>query len=128
MATRARPTPPAGPRPQVRLRLRVVVGDVVAIGPGKVELLEAVAEHGSISAAARSMKMSYRRAWMLLDELNRALGEPAIATVHGGPQGGGASLTPTGQAVIAHYRRIESLAVAAGAAPIAALLALLRAG
>lgn len=127
MATRARPIPPAGPRPQVRLRLRVVVGGVVAIGPGKVELLEAVAEHGSISAAARSMKMSYRRAWMLLDELNRALGEPAIATAHGGPQGGGATLTPTGEAVIAHYRRIESLAAAAGAAPIAALLALLRA-
>jgi len=130
MATRAPSavtTATAGGRaPQVRLRLRVVVDEVVAIGPGKVALLEAVAEHGSISAAARSLEMSYRRAWLLLDELNRALRSPAIVTAHGGERGGGARLTATGESVIALYRRIEARALAAGAPQIGQLLDLLR--
>ncbi|MEO8081246.1 MAG: LysR family transcriptional regulator [Caldimonas sp.] len=108
------------------MRLRVVVDDVVAIGPGKVALLEAVEAHGSISAAARSLEMSYRRAWMLLDELNRALEHPAIVTAHGGDRGGGARLTPAGEAVIRHYRQIEASALASAAPQIRRLLTLLR--
>lgn len=106
--------------------MRVRVGEVVAIGPGKVSLLEAVAEHGSISAAAKSLAMSYRRAWLLLDELNRSLKRPAIETAQGGKRGGGARLTPTGEAVIRHYRAAETQALAAGRQQLAKLLALMR--
>ena len=110
----------------VRLRMRVRIGDVVAIGPGKVELLEAVARHGSIAAAARSLAMSYRRAWLLLDELNRSLRRPAIETAQGGPQGGGARLSATGEAVVRHYREAERVALVAGRPHLARLLRLLR--
>ena len=120
------PGKPRRPPPVVRLRLRVSVGDVVAIGPGKVSLIEAVAEHGSISAAARSIEMSYRRAWMLLDELNRSLKRPAIETAQGGERGGGARLTPTGVAVIRHYREAEQVALAAGRPHLTRLMALMR--
>ncbi|MGZ5129695.1 MAG: winged helix-turn-helix domain-containing protein [Caldimonas sp.] len=105
--------------------MRVRIGEVVAIGPGKVSLLEAVAEHGSISAAARSLEMSYRRAWMLLDELNRSLKRPAIETAQGGERGGGARLTATGEAVIRHYREAERVALSAGRPQLASLLRLL---
>ena len=81
------------PTPQLQLRIRVRVGDVVAVGPGKIALLAAVREHGSISAAARSLDMSYRRAWLLLDELNRSLATPATVTAQGGRRGGGALVT-----------------------------------
>ena len=120
------PGKPRRPPPVVRLRLRVSVGEVVAIGPGKVSLLEAVAEHGSISAAARSIEMSYRRAWMLLDELNRSLKRPAIETAQGGERGGGARLTPTGEAIIRHYREAEQVALAAGRPHLIKLMALMR--
>ena len=92
----------------------------------KVSLLEAVDEHGSISAAARSIEMSYRRAWMLLDELNRSLTRPAIETAQGGQRGGGARLTPTGEAVIRHYREAERVALAAGRMHLTKLMALMR--
>ncbi len=108
------------------MRLRVIIDGVVAVGPGKVDLLEAVAAHGSISAAARSLDMSYRRAWLLLDELNRALAHPAITTAHGGARGGGARLTANGEAVVRTYREIEARAYSAGAAQIGQLLAMLR--
>lgn len=112
--------------PVVRLRIRVTVGEQIAIGPGKVELLEAVASEGSISAAARHMGMSYRRAWMLLDELNRSLKLPATLTVQGGDRGGGARLTRNGEQVIRRYRQAEADALAAGDAELRALKALLR--
>ena len=111
--------------PTVRFRMRVTLGDQVAIGPGKVELLEAIREHGSISAAARSMDMSYRRAWVLLDETNRALKSPATTTAQGGKSGGGAKLTPTGEKIVALYRDIEKVSAAASARQLAALLRLL---
>ena len=110
---------------QLQLRLRVRVGDVVAIGPGKIALLAAVREHGSISAAARSLAMSYRRAWLLLDELDRSLATPAIVTAQGGRRGGGASVTASGDALIELYRRIERDALAATRADTARLLKLL---
>ncbi len=110
----------------VRLRTRVTIGEQVAIGPGKVELLEAVASEGSISAAARSIGMSYKRAWLLIDELNRGLREPATETAQGGERGGGARLTRCGEQVVRHYRQAEADAMRAGAPQMRRLLALLR--
>jgi len=110
------------PAPQLQLRIRVRVGDVVAVGPGKIALLGAVREHGSISAAARSLDMSYRRAWLLLDELNRSLASPATVTAQGGRRGGGAQVTASGEALLALYRRIEDDALAATRRDAARLL------
>lgn len=78
------------------------------IGPGKIALLEQIARSGSISAAGRSLGMSYRRAWLLVEELNRLFKEPLVATQLGGVGGGGAALTPLGRSVIDHYRAIEA--------------------
>ena len=80
------------------------------IGPGKVGLLEAIGETGSITASARKLGMSYRRAWLLVDETNRCLVRPAVATTTGGPHGGGASLTRTGVELVLRYRALERLA------------------
>lgn len=118
-----RPRPPA---PMARLRLRITVDEVIAIGPGKVDLLEAVQAQGSISGAARSLGMSYRRAWLLLSALNQSLKTPAFVTSQGGEQGGGAHLTATGEALIRHYRAFEAQALAAGAPQMAQLLKLLK--
>ena len=87
-----------------------MVGDVIAIGPGKISLLEAIARTGSITSAARELGMSYRRAWLLLDELNRSLSKPAADSAMGGRRGGGTALTDTGRRLIAIYRRIETVA------------------
>ena len=106
-----------------RLTLRLDFGPGQAIGHGKIRLLEAVRDHGSISAAGRTMGMSYRRAWLLVDALNRMFGEPVIETKHGGTAGGGAELTPLGHRVVQHYRAIEAKAHAAGADDLAALAA-----
>lgn len=111
--------------PTVRFRMRITVGEQVAIGPGKIELLEAIREHGSISAAARAMDMSYRRAWVLLDETNRSLKTPATTAAQGGQQGGGTALTPTGEKIVALYRAIEQNAAQANAAPLGTLRRLL---
>jgi molybdate transport system regulatory protein len=106
-----------------RLTLRLDFGPGQAVGHGKIRLLEAVRDHGSISAAGRSMGMSYRRAWLLIDELNGLFEEPVIETKHGGPGGGGAELTPFGHRVVQQYRAIESKAQVAAAADLAALAA-----
>ena len=104
-----------------RLTLRIDLSDQGAIGPGKVRLLELVGESGSISAAGRAMKMSYRRAWMLIDELNRCFRSPVVETQLGGARGGGAVLTSLGHDLIARYRMIERAATKASAADLAAL-------
>lgn len=109
-----------------RFRLRLYQGEAIAVGPGKVALLEAIEQEGSISGAARVLGMSYRRAWLLVEQLNAALREPAVITATGGAGGGGASLSPTGRAVVAHYRGIEQVASKAAATDIKALQALLR--
>jgi molybdate transport system regulatory protein len=106
-----------------RLTLRLDFGPGEAIGHGKIRLLEAVRDHGSIAAAGRAMGMSYRRAWMLIDELNRIFGEPVVETKQGGPAGGGASLSPLGHRVVHHYRAIEAKAQAAAAGELAELAA-----
>lgn len=117
----------AGAQPRARFRLRVTAGDVIAIGPGKISLLEAIEQAGSITAAAKQLDMSYRRAWLLLDELNRSLRLPAVDSAKGGSAGGGSQLTDTGRALISLYRRIEATAVAANKADLRKLLALLSA-
>ncbi|RZL93579.1 MAG: LysR family transcriptional regulator [Variovorax sp.] len=110
---------------KVQFRLRIYRDDSIAIGPGKIALLEAIAETGSISAAGRQLGMSYRRAWMLIDEMNRALSAPAVVTAAGGAHGGGTALTPVGEQIVQHYRAIESTARVAAAADITALTRLL---
>lgn len=108
-------------RREHRLSIRVDLAGGVRIGPGKVALLEQIGRTGSISAAGRALRMSYRRAWDLVEELNRSLGCPVVTTTAGGPGGGGASLTPTGEAVVGEYRAIETAARSAARRHIAAL-------
>lgn len=91
-----------------RLSIRIDLASGDRIGPGKIELLEAIAKAGSISAAARALDMSYRRAWLLVEEINLALREPAVAAATGGQHGGGAALTPIGERIIELYRTIEN--------------------
>ena len=93
-------------------RLRILVGQATALGPGKANLLEAIDDTGSISAAARQMGMSYRRAWNLVSSMNRDFVETIIETKPGGKGGGGASVTELGKEVIQRYRDIEELALA----------------
>jgi molybdate transport system regulatory protein len=104
-----------------RLTLRIDFDHDRAIGPGKIKLLEMIDQHGSISAAGRQLGMSYRRAWVLVDNLNRCFRAPVVASQTGGQHGGGASLTEFGHAVVDHYRAVESAAQRAGAAHIDAL-------
>jgi molybdate transport system regulatory protein len=104
-----------------RLTLRIDFDEHRAIGPGKVKLLELIDALGSISAAGRQMGMSYRRAWLLVDSLNRCFREPLVASHAGGAHGGGAALTPLGISVMRHYRAVEVAAHAVGKAHIDAL-------
>ncbi len=113
-------------KPEVRFRMRIRHADAVAIGPGKIDLLEAVREHGSISAAARSLGMSYRRAWLLIDELNKTLKSPATSSETGGTAGGGCVLTPVGEKIVRLYRDIETEAANACAGQISALTKLIK--
>jgi molybdate transport system regulatory protein len=92
------------------LSIRVDLASGLRIGPGKIMLLEAIRSTGSISAAARSLGMSYRRAWLLVEDLNNGLREPVVTTESGGRRGGGATLTTVGGRVIELYREIESQA------------------
>ncbi|GAP34981.1 winged helix-turn-helix domain-containing protein [Piscinibacter sakaiensis] len=117
--TEARPS-----RPTARFRLRVTVGDAIAIGPGKIALLEAIAATGSLTEAARHLGMSYRRAWLLLDQINRSLKLPAVDSAKGGAHGGGSVLTAVGEEVVTLYRGIEATAEAACADALKRLLAL----
>lgn len=96
-----------------RLSIRVDLASGVRIGPGKIAVLEEIARSGSISAAGRALRMSYRRTWELVEDLNRGLGSPVVATTAGGSGGGGTSLTPVGAAVVERYRAIEADAEAA---------------
>lgn len=90
----------------LKLKVMLFCGDVTAMGPGKADLLEAIEREGSISAGGRAMGMSYRRAWTLVDTMNRCWTEPLVKTAVGG--GGGAALTPFGQAVLKAFRELEA--------------------
>jgi molybdate transport system regulatory protein len=92
------------------LSIRIDLSSGSRIGPGKIALLEAIKSTGSISAAARSIGMSYRRAWLLVDEINCALREPAVKAESGGLRGGGAVVTPVGEKIVDLYRAIETQA------------------
>lgn len=109
-------------------RLRIVLEPDIAIGPGKAELLERVAATGSIAAAGRAMGMSYKRAWLLVDSMNRCFAVPLVETRRGGAGRGGAVLTEAGRAVLELYRRMERATEAAIAAEMTELRALLKAG
>lgn len=93
--------------PRLKIKVQLLCGNEFAIGPGKAALLEAIAAHGSISAAGRALGMSYRRTWLLADSLNRTWRERLIDTAHGGARGGGARLTALGVAVLDNYRVLE---------------------
>lgn len=109
------------PQAGITLTLRIDLGTVGAVGPGKIRLLELIGETGSISAAGRAMGMSYRQAWLLIDSLNSTFREPATATLAGGAKGGGADLTPFGKTLIRIYRDIEAAAAKTVADELASL-------
>jgi molybdate transport system regulatory protein len=95
------------------LSLRIDLDSEDRIGPGKIALLENIQKFGSISAAGRAMDMSYKRAWDLVDEINRMCRQPAVERQTGGKNGGGAALTPFGLSLVARYRKIERDAASA---------------
>jgi len=97
----------------IRLTVRVDFGSDRALGPGKIRLLEAIDKTGSISEAGRSLDMSYRRAWLLVDDMNHCFREAVVTARPGGAQGGGAVLTPFGRELIERYRSIEAQALSA---------------
>lgn len=101
------------------VRLRIDLGPGSSIGPGKIALLERIESSGSLSQAARELGMSYRRAWLLLDDLNHALPEPVTTASVGGAGGGGARLTPLGRELIVAYRDVEHASHDAAAARLA---------
>lgn len=103
-------------------RLRLVLGPGRALGPGKADILEGVRETGSIAAAGRRLKMSYRRAWQLVEELNGYFDAPLVETAKGGAAGGGARLTELGEEVLARYRRVAAAAEDAAEVELQALL------
>lgn len=103
------------------LSIRIDFGPGQRLGPGKIALLEKIGEAGSIAAGGRMLGMSYRRAWLLIDEINTIFGQPVVTAKTGGAKGGGAELTPLGRMLITRYRAIEKSATAAAARQLAAL-------
>lgn len=103
------------------MSIRLDLANGARVGPGKIALLEEIARHGSISGAGRALRMSYRRAWELVEDLNRHLGTPVVAASTGGSGGGGARLTEAGAALVAAYRAIERATEAAAAPHLPAL-------
>jgi molybdate transport system regulatory protein len=112
--------------PSLSLRVNLVPGG--RIGPGKIELLEQIAAFGSISEAARRMKMSYKHAWDLIEEMNKSFGKPVISAQIGGKHGGGAQLTAVGLSVVSRFRAIERAAASAVQAQLKALQAEIGSG
>lgn len=106
------------------VRPRLYIGDRIAIGPGKIDLLRLVGETRSISAAARALGMQYKKAWLLIESLNQGFGRPVVATATGGKGGGGATLTPLGQELLVRYTALEERISAAVAEELEALQAL----
>lgn len=110
--------------PIPRLKVQLYLDKTHWLGPGKAQILELIAETGSISAAGRRMGMSYKRAWMLVETLNTMFGAPLVESARGGAQGGGAHLTELGTEVAALFRRIETAATSAAKTEIEALHAM----
>jgi molybdate transport system regulatory protein len=102
------------------IRIRIASGEDIAMGQGKADLLEAIGQAGSISAAARQLDMSYRKAWLMVDEMNQCFRSPVVLAAKGGPQGGGARLTPIGEEALNRFREIQAKAAAAIATDVRA--------
>lgn len=100
--------PPKPNRQAILVRPRVYIGEALSLGPGKIDLLRAIAEAHSISAAARAMGIPYKRAWVLIDSLNQGFGQPVVDTATGGRGGGGTRLTPLGERVLLCYEALET--------------------
>ncbi len=109
-------------KPAALISVRVDFANDSRLGPGKIDLLEAIEDTGSISGAGRAMNMSYRRSWLLVDQLNRMFRQPLVEASPGGAKGGGAHLTAMGREIVAHYRAIEIKAAKAASLHIDALL------
>ncbi len=107
-------------------KIRILVGKTIALGPGKADLLEAIGNTQSISAAAKQMRMSYRRAWMLVDAMNNSFSVPLVATTKGGKSGGGALVTECGKKVLSRYRIIQKKAEKAISKDIAEISKLIQ--
>jgi molybdate transport system regulatory protein len=112
----------------LRPQLRISFKKSIAMGPGKADLLDAIAETGSISAAARLLGMSYRRAWLLVETMNQCFQSPLVETATGGQHGGGAEVTDLGREVVRRYRAMEKKAAASVSREMADFAALLAAG
>src|SRR5262245_66649680 len=108
-------------RPLPSLSVRIDLDAEGRIGPGKIQLLENIRDYGSISAAGREMKMSYKRAWDLVDEINRICRQPAVEGQTGGKNGGGTTLTTFGATLVTRYRKLERAAASAARKELAAL-------
>ncbi|KAB0583843.1 LysR family transcriptional regulator [Ideonella dechloratans] len=108
----------------ILVRPRVYIGNEISLGPGKIDLLRWVGQTKSISAAGRELGIPYKRAWLLINTLNAGFGQPVVLTTKGGRGGGGAQLTPLGQALIERYQALEDRIVATSAAELEALKAL----
>ncbi|WP_285021349.1 LysR family transcriptional regulator [Novosphingobium sp. fls2-241-R2A-195] len=93
--------------PRLKIKIQIHSGEEIAMGPGKADLLDAIREHGSISAAGRAMGMSYRRAWLLVDVMNRCWDAPLVQTAPGRAATSGARVTEFGNSVLAHYRALQ---------------------
>lgn len=93
--------------PHLKIKIQLYCGDEIAMGPGKADLLEAIEREGSISAAGRTMAVSYRRTWMLVDTMNRCWAKPLVETSPGNARGGGARVTAFGKRILAHYRALQ---------------------
>ncbi|MSP21348.1 MAG: LysR family transcriptional regulator [Alphaproteobacteria bacterium] len=124
-APRAKTNRPPRPKVHAQPQVRILFGQSYPLGPGKVKLLEAVGRTGSISAAAREASMSYRRAWVLIDEVNHLFRAPLVETTTGGKGGGGAHLTALGEEALVRYRILEAKVLAAVEDDVDALGALL---
>lgn len=111
-----------------RLWIKIYFGDRGQVGPGKIQLLQGIAEHRSIAAAARAMEMSYRRAWLLVDQMNKTFGRPVVETRTGGSARGGAELTPLGHEIVARYLELLEQTQGQSQDRLATLAALIQPG
>ncbi|WP_417667931.1 winged helix-turn-helix domain-containing protein [Roseibium sp.] len=110
-----------------KTRLRIVLAPGVAFGPGKADLLQGIAETGSIRAAGNRLRMSYKRAWSLVGDMNTQMAEPVVVTEKGGSGGGGGSrLTPFGEVLLTRFRKIEVRLVQEAAEDLASLAAMAK--
>jgi molybdate transport system regulatory protein len=119
--------PPATePAPQLKVKIQLIIGEEIALGPGKADLLDAIEKTGSISAAARAMGLSYRRAWQLVDTMNRRFRAPVVEAGRGGIERGGAKVTAFGAEVLAQYRQLQQALEGTAAPHAASLIAQLK--